>query len=410
MTERLYYDDARLLEFDARVISCQAAPPAAGGQARWRVWLDRTAFYPASGGQPHDTGRLGEARVAEVLEEGGEIVHVTDAALPPAMVRGAIDAGRRFDHMQQHTGQHLLSAAFLELSGLATLSFHLGRETSTVDLDARELSAAQLEAAEQLANRVIFENREVRVEYGTAAELEARGIRKAVDAGLRERLGPEARLRAIAIENFDRQPCGGTHVARTGEVGLLLLRRSEKQRGNWRVEFVCGGRALRAARADYAALAQAARLLSCGLAEAPAVLARALEERQEAHRARRRLAEEVASYRAAEMLAGAEILPDGRRVAMRIFEDADAGELREVAARIATAGNAVALLGSAGGSVVFAQSAGGPGDMSRALREAVRACGGKGGGARDLAQGSVPGPAEVRSVLERGRKAARERA
>ncbi|MBI1738458.1 MAG: alanyl-tRNA editing protein, partial [Acidobacteria bacterium] len=270
-TERLYYGDSFLREFEARVFSC--AP--SGGQ--FHVVLDRTAFYPTSGGQPNDTGRFGEAAVVDVMDrEDGAIVHVTDRALEMGAVRGVIDWERRFDHMQQHTGQHLLSAAFVELFKMQTVSFHLGGESSTIDLAGASLAARQAEAAERLTNQIIFEDRAVDVRYGTREELAESGVRKEVER--------EGVLRAVSVEKFDLQPCGGTHVTRTGQVGLVLLRKIDRQKQNWRVEFVCGGRAMRAARGDYAALNEAARLLTCGQPEVPAMLGKALEERKQAQR------------------------------------------------------------------------------------------------------------------------------
>ncbi len=245
MTERLYYRDAFLKEFDACVISCEQA-----GQ-RWRVVLDRTAFYPASGGQPHDFGTLGSAPVVEVADaEDGSVVHYTDASIAPGPVHAEIDWARRFDHMQQHTGQHLLSAVFIELFQFQTISFHLGRETSTIDLQAPAIVPRHLDEAERRANELIFEDRVVAVRFGTAEELAAAGIRKEVDR--------EGVLRAVEIEGIDLQPCGGTHLARTGQAGLLLIRSLERRRDAWRLEFVCGFRALAAARADYLRLGEAA--------------------------------------------------------------------------------------------------------------------------------------------------------
>ena len=250
MTERLYYNNSFLREFDAQVLACE--PEAEPNAARWRVRLDRTAFYPTSGGQPFDTGRLGAAAVVEVIDgEHDEIIHFTDQQVPVGAIHGTIDWPRRFDHMQQHTAQHMLSAAFIELFKFQTVSFHLGREISTIDLAAPSVTPRQLEEAERRVNEIIFDDRPIAVRYGTADELAAQGIRKKVDR--------EGTLRVIDIDGFDRQPCGGTHLARTGQTGMLLTRKCERQRQNWRVEFVAGWRALAAARADFAALRQIGR-------------------------------------------------------------------------------------------------------------------------------------------------------
>ena len=387
-TERLYYADSFLREFEARVISCA---PSAG---KFGVVLDRTAFYPASGGQPNDTGRLGDAFVVDVVDrEDGEIVHITDRALAPGLVHGVIDWERRFDHMQQHTGQHLLSAAFVELFTFPTVSFHLGSESSTIDLGTASLTAQQTEEAERLTNRIIFEDRAVEVQYGTREELAASGVRKEVDR--------EGILRAICVKDFDLQPCGGTHVTRTGQVGLVLLRKIERQKQNWRVEFVCGGRVLRAARADFAALGEAARLLSCGPLEVPMILVKALEERKEAQRSRQMLLEELAAHEAREILHSAEEHSGGAtRVLSRVFENVEPVYLRMVATRLVAEPGVQALLGTRSGlHVVFAQSAGLGADMNALLRECIQAAGGKGGGTRNFAQGSVPDSSSLGTVL-----------
>jgi alanyl-tRNA synthetase len=390
VTERLYYHDSFLREFDAQVVSSEEEGD------RWRIILDRTAFYPTSGGQPHDVGTLGEARIVEVLdEEDGSLVHFTDRPVATGPIHGRVDWERRFDHIQQHTGQHLLSAAFIELFKMQTVSFHLGREISTIDLAAPSLDQRQLEAAERRTNEIIFSDRPVNIRFGTAEELAAAGIRKQVDR--------EGILRAIEIEGFDRQPCGGTHVARTGQIGMILLRKLEKVKTNWRVEFVCGHRALRAARSDATLLGEAGRLLSCGAADVPAMVARALEERQSGHRARQRLTEELAEVQALMLLA-----TEGRAgkagkpgVVSRVLEEQDPSYLRLLATKIVAQPNVRAILGTRGGHVIFAQSPGLEGDMNSLLRDCLSNAGGKGGGTRDFAQGSLPDASRVESVVQR---------
>jgi alanyl-tRNA synthetase len=383
MTDRLYYRDSFLAEFDAQVVSCAPA-----GE-HFRVVLDRTAFYPTSGGQPFDTGRLGDAAVLEVVElEGGEIVHTTDRALPAGAVHGAIDWPRRFDHMQQHTGQHLLSAIFVSLFGYATVSFHLGREISAIDLAAPQggIPPAQLAAAEQRVNEIIFEDRPVTVRFGTREELAAAGVRKEVQR--------EGLLRAIEIEGVELQPCGGTHVARTGQIGMMLLRKCEKQKGNWRVEFVCGGRALATAREDRRLLLESARALGGAAGDLPALVARTAEERRQSDRQRKELQSRLAAYEAQSLWEEALAGNDGVRVVRRVVEGAEADYLRLLATRVVEHGHGVALLGARpGGHLVFAQAAGLAGDMNAMLRAALAGTGGKGGGTRDFAQGSCPDPA-----------------
>jgi len=417
MTERLYYNDSFLKEFDATVVSCaeEGEPSNAGKRVaegrpsfaekpgtegrRWRVALDRTAFYPTSGGQPHDTGTLGDARVVEVLGDEAsddgkdDVIHFTDRVLAPGPVHGKIDWERRFDHMQQHTGQHLLSAAFIELFQMPTVSFHLGREISTIDIAAATVGSKHMEDAERRTNEIIFDDRAVNVLYGTAGELAAAGVRKQVER--------EGVLRAIEIEGFDRQPCGGTHVARTGQIGMILLRRVEKVKQNWRVEFVCGWRALRAARADAASLGEAARLLGCATGEAPGMVARALEERQAGYRARQRLTEELAEVQALMLVATERRAgkAGGPGVVIRVLDEPDASYARMLATKVVEQGSTRALIATRGGHLIFAQSAGLDADMNALLKECVSPAGGKGGGSRDFAQGSVSDARRVEEVL-----------
>jgi alanyl-tRNA synthetase len=388
MTERLYYRDSFLREFDARVESCERE-----GE-RWKVVLDRTAFYPTSGGQPHDLGKLSGVPVIEVADaEENKVAHYTSAAIPAGAVHGEIDWARRLDHMQQHTGQHLLSAAFIELFKFPTVSFHLGKEISTIDLDAPAIVARHLEEAERRVNEIIFEDRVVAIRFGTAEEL--------AEAGIRKKVVRDGVLRAIEVEGFDRQPCGGTHLERTGQAGLLLIRKLERRRDLWRVEFVCGFRALAAARGDFAALGQSASVLSCGLPDVPAVLARMIEEKRGLHSAVKRLEERLAEHEARVLVAAsAAEKPGGARIIARLLEEATPGYLGLIAEKLVNEAAVVALLASRGtGHVVFAQSKGFTFDMGALLREAVKEFGGKGGGARDFAQGSIPDPAKAAELL-----------
>jgi alanyl-tRNA synthetase len=387
-TERLYYTDSFLREFDATAVSCD---PQEDG--RWQVRLDRTAFYPTSGGQPHDTGRLDHAAVVDVVEreEDGEILHITDRAVSLGPVHGSIDWDRRFDHIQQHSGQHLLSAAFLKLFDFPTVSFHLGREISTIDLDAPSVVPRHVEEAARLVNQVVFEDRPVTVTFRESEELSALGVRKQV-----ERKGT---LRVVEIESFDVQPCGGTHAARVGQVGPLLVRKLERQKQYWRVEFVCGRRALREAHADFEALGAAARQIGCGMGEVPAMVVRMLDERKAAHRELAQVAARLAELEAAALLAS------GQNPIVHAFDQADPAFLRQVASLLAARPGMRALLaGRSSRQFVFAQAKGLAGDMNRLLRETVAAAGGKGGGSKDFAQGTVPESANIGEILTRARE------
>lgn len=394
MTERLYYHDSFLREFDARVLRQEPAP-----EGRARIWLDRTAFYPASGGQPNDQGRLNDIPVEDVVEDdGGDIVHVLARAPAEAAVRGVIDWPRRFDHMQQHTGQHVLSAAFVRLFKFQTVSFHLGRDLCTIDLGTPSLGRRQLEEAEELANQVVFENHPVRIQFTVAADDE-----------VRRKVERQRELRLIEIEDFDRCPCGGTHVARTGQIGLILVSGMGKVKGQMRIEFVCGGRALATARRDHQHLAEAARLLTTGPEELPNILRKQFEERRAAQREQKKLLERLAEHEARALFAGAEVA-GSRRVIVKLFDDADLNYLRLLAARLVKEAGVQALLAgrSEPVAVVFAQTPGLTTDMNSLLRETLATLGGKGGGSRDFAQGSAPTAKGLEEALAAARSRLRD--
>ncbi len=373
-TDRLYYSDCTLTDFEATVLEVE---PRAGG---FRVILDRSAFYPESGGQPADRGTLAGIPVTDVLDEGEVIVHVLERRLEGERVTGRIDWERRFDHMQQHTGQHMLSAAFEKAAGARTISFHLGAEVSTIDLDSDRLGRRQIEAAEDLANRVVFENRDVRILFRAAVEAQQMDLRK-----------PTARqgdVRLVEVADFDLSACGGTHVTCTGQIGMVLVRKVERMKGQTRVEFVCGRRALAATRRDFAALSEAARLFSGALENVPALIAKQSEELRAAVRAKEKLIERLAEYRAEELWGGA-VEVAGRRIVKYIFDADEHAEAKKVAHSIAHHPSSVALIGVKGKptALFFAQSAEGPADMGSILKQTVSKVGGKGGGARDFAQG-----------------------
>ena len=373
-TERLYYSDCYLREFEARVL---AAEPEARG---FRVFLDRSAFYPDSGGQPPDRGTLGGIPVLDVIEEDEAVAHVLERKPEGERVTGQIDWPRRFDHMQQHTGQHVLSAAFEKLGNYRTVSFHLGTEVSTIDLDSDRLGRRQIDEAEELANRVVFENREVRIFFKAASEAVQMGLRKATER--------EGEVRLVEVPDFDLSACGGTHVSRTGAIGLILVRRFERIKGLTRVEFLCGHRALGAARADFAVLSEAARLFSGALENVPTLINKQGEELRAALRAREKLIKRVADYEALELHASAPE-KNGRKIVRKVFAAEDSDEAKVLAHAIARQPSAVALIGVKGkaAALFFAQSPGGAADMGSILKQTVAKLGGKGGGTRDFAQG-----------------------
>jgi len=373
MTERLYFRDSYLTEFRARLVEA--------GDAGRRVYLDRTAFYPTSGGQPFDLGRLGSSQVVDVVEEGERIAHILDAPLSGEEVDCRIDWTRRFDHMQQHTGQHLLSAVLLELFDHRTVGFHLGEESSTIDIDAPSLELGQVREAERRVNRLVVENRPVRLLFADSSQ----------DLGLRKASQREGELRVVEIEGIDRSACGGTHVRSTGEIGLVQIRKLDKIRGNVRIEFLCGLRAAARARADYEALSQIGRSLSAPLDETPALVATELERWNDAEKARKKLAAELARFHGQERYDATPPGEDGfRRILRRVPKGAIDDELRILAQGFAVRSRAVFIaVVEEPPSVLLCVSADAGIHAGNVLRAALVALGGRGGGNAQLAQGSV---------------------
>ena len=382
MTERLYYADAYLSAFDAVVLD-----RADDGR---RVYLDRTAFYPASGGQPFDTGRLGGVDVVEVVDEGDRIAHLLAAPVEGDHLEGRIDWSRRFDHMQQHTGQHLLSAVIAERFGHATVSVRFGRELSTLDLDAGSFGHDRVLEAEALANSVVTEDRPVRVSFEEADS--ASGLRKASNR--------QGTLRIVTIERLDRSACGGTHVRATGEIGPILIRKVERVKQLVRLEFLCGGRAVRRAREDADLLAGLAAAQSATAEELPALIEAQRAELKASAAARRELEEMVADYRARELHASA--APDSKGHRLTVVREAHGpvDRLRALAQAYSRlpGGIFVGAVEDPPG-VLVAAAADTDMDAGRALKAVLERHGGRGGGNARLAQGSVKHPAALDAVI-----------
>lgn len=382
-TERLYYDDSYLTEFHARVVE-----RSEGGR---RIYLDRTAFYPASGGQPHDLGLIGGAAITEVIDEGERIAHMAAAPVEADEVRCRIDWPRRFDHMQQHTGQHLLSAVLLEMCNARTVGFHLGAGVSTIDVAAASLEPKQVAAAEIRANALVFENRPVRISYQDSSQ----GL------DLRRGAGREGALRVVSIEGIDRTACGGTHVRATGEIGLIQIRKLDKAHGCVRIEFICGARAVRRARADFDALSHIARTLSAPLEDAPRLVAEQAEALQVSEKARRKLALEAAQMRGRELYR--ETQPDsaGVRRVLRRADGAIDEELRALAQSFTSEPRAVFLaVVEQPPAVLLAVSIDAGLHAGGVLKSALAKAGGRGGGNARMAQGSAPSREALESVLQ----------
>lgn len=378
MNERLYYTDPSAQSFDATIVAVEPRDRVTA------VFLDRTAFYPTSGGQPFDTGTLAGLRVVDVVDEDdGRVAHIVDGASLTAAdcgrrISGTIDWRRRFDHMQQHSGQHVLSAAFDRLFGVRTVSFHLGSEASTIDL-ARDLRVEEIAAAEAEANRIVWDDRPVAIRFASSDQAAALPLRKESRR--------EGTLRLIDIHDWDLSACGGTHVARTGAIGAIAVSSWERFKGGQRIEFLCGGRALARFGAMRDALAAGVRLLSVLPEELPAAIERMQQDARDQKRALNGLHAELAGFRATALADSAEMLPAGRAVLRSI--DGDANALKALAqAIVAAPGHVVVLVGAASPALaVVARSRDVTVSAQQVLAALLKAFGGRGGGKPDLAQG-----------------------
>jgi len=397
MTTRLYYRDSFLYDFDAEVREVLDGP-------RPGLILDRTAFYPTSGGQVFDTGWINsegnsKLRVTEVADtEDGRVVHYLEAPLqdlkPGSRVRGQIDAARRRDHMQQHSGQHVLSAAFVRLYGMATVSFHMAEDYCSIDLDTPALTKEQVEGAERLANEIILENRAVDIRFVSRDEAGKLGLRKLPPAQRDE-------LRLIDIRDFDLTACGGTHVSQTGQIASILLRKTEKVRQGWRVEFVAGQRAVATARRDFTSLMETAALFSAHIYDVPQQARKALDEVKSLRKQYEQSHEELAAAYATMLLSDA-TESQGRRIVVRTLADRDINFVKLLAQKLTRLSpSVVALLATTSPqpSLVFAQSAGQPFDMGRLMKETMTKLAGRGGGSKDLAQGGIPNADGIEATL-----------
>jgi len=402
MTDRLYYQDSFLYDFDAEVLHVADSPRPA-------LILDRTAFYPTSGGQVFDTGWISsnadaKFRVTEVADiEDGKIVHYLEAPLhdsqkevlkPGTRVHGQIDVARRRDHMQQHSGQHVLSAAFIRFYNMPTVSFHMADDYCSIDLDTPTLTKEQIESAERLANEVILENRAVDIRFVTREEAGKLGLRKVPVTDRDE-------LRIIDIHDWDLSACGGTHVNQTGQIASVLLRKVEKVRQGWRVEFVAGQRAVATARRDFTTLTETAALFSAHIYDVPQQARKSLDEIRSLRKQREQSQEELAAAQAAALLAETPEA-NGRKLIVRTLADRDLNFVKLLAQKLTRLStHAVALLATTSPqpSLVFAQSAGQPFDMGALMKETMTRLGGRGGGSKDMAQGGIPNAVGMEATL-----------
>lgn len=400
MTDRLYYNDAYTRQFEARVVErlTYEGSPA--------LVLDRSCFYPSSGGQPYDRGQLNGISVADVVvrESDGAVLHILEAELAADEVAGEIDWVRRFDHMQHHTGQHILTQAFIKVADAETVSFHLGEDSVTIDLNRANLTDAQIAAAEDAANALVTQNVVVRAWFPAAEEAASLPLRKVPDVN--------GKLRVVGIGDFDFTACGGTHVARTGEIGLIKVIRADNYKEGSRVEFRCGQRALRDYREKNAILHQLAAQLTTGYWEIGDAITRMQAESKQQRSALRAARQKLLSVEVAEMWDAAPVV-SGARLVTQAWPNAerDPGELRQIASSLVERSQTVVLLGIGGSKaqLVLARSAELPGtlDMVALLHRATGILTGdpaarRGGGRPDFAQGGgmTAGVAQVQSVLE----------
>lgn len=395
-TERLYYVDPYLREFVGRIV----ARKSVGG--RPALALDRTAFYPTGGGQPHDTGVLSGAdgtsvAVVDVSAEDGLVWHVVD--VPPAdeVVRGVLDWERRFDHMQQHTGQHILSQAFIQTCDAETVAFHLGVSYSTIDLNRTDLGPEALAAAEAAANAVVDRALPVTAAFVSPEELSRLPLRKPPKVN--------ENIRVVQVTGYDWSACGGTHVADTAQVGLIKIVATERRGPELRVTFLCGRRA----RADYARLKGLAQGLVARFTTAEDEILDAVDRRAaEMEALRKDLADLERQW--AESLAGAwwaeaQLLDNGYRLAAHIM-DASVERAKRVAQALRGRPGAIVLLGVRGErpQLLFTRADNVGLDMGALLRQAAAASGGRGGGRPDWAQGGVPTNEALEVALEAAKK------
>ncbi len=381
-TEKLYFTDSSLLQFQAKVMEVENA------EGNDKILLERTAFYPTGGGQPFDTGKLNEIEVVEVIEDDqGKIYHLVNQPgqfTVGQTVEGRIDQHRRLDHLQQHSGQHILSQAFIQAANAETRSFHLGTQSSTIDIEMAAPSDEAMRAAEEIANAIIFENRPMRVHL-----VDEEG---AAQLPLRKESAVSGQIRVIEIEDFDWSPCGGTHAKQTGQIGLIAIKSYERVKGNLtRVEFVCGHRALEDYRLAHQSAVNTAQLFSAARDSAVPLVEKALQENRTLKKRIKELLDLAMTAEAGQLL---DATPEtqGVKVIKMIFDNRDAEELRFLASKLIGKESVIALLATkdaTGARLVFARSANLTENMGKLLGEVCQMTGGRGGGKPEMAQGGA---------------------
>ncbi len=381
MNDRQYYVDSYTKRFKSSIVErlSHGAQPA--------VVLESTYFYPTSGGQPHDIGKINGARVVDVVVRSGDeaILHVLDGAVESDQVMAEIDWSRRFDHMQQHSGQHVLSQSFLRELKSSTVSFHMGAKSSTLDLDGGQLDEVAALEVELLANQIVWENRPIVARQVPREEATALPLRK-------QPPGQSDRLRLVEIQDFDVSACGGTHVAHTGEIGIIKIVKWERSRGLNRVEFLCGSRAVSDYGAKSRIISNLSTLFTTGYWELEDSVKRQIEEATSNRRQLRKYQKSLIKYQVGEILRDAGKVGDCT-VVEQVFLDRTLNEIKMMANQISSYPNSIALLGAVEEKtyLVFAKNKDASGDMGRLIKDAFALLGsGSGGGSPTYAQGSAP--------------------
>lgn len=393
---RLYYTDSHTHSFRARIVE------RAEHNGQPALVLDGTYFYPTGGGQPNDTGSIGGVAVLDVVTRPADkaVLHVMAGPVSADQVDCALDWARRFDHMQQHTGQHILTQALVQASEAHTVGFHLSPDTVTIDLDKAAITPHELAIAEDAANAVVWENRTVTARLVRPDEAEGVRMRR-----LPEQLATDG-LRVIDIEGYDQTACGGTHVARTGEIGLIKIMRAEKRGDKTRIEFRCGGRALADYRQKNAVINGLTADLTVGIDELRDAVGRLQDGLRDAQRNLKAASARLLELDAADLLTSAPRGGNGNSIIAQVMVGRDAADVRQLAGLLTRGDGVIALLASPGvdrANLVFARSANLPHDMNALLKRALAELpGGKGGGQPNLAQGGAPADdAALGAVLTR---------
>jgi alanyl-tRNA synthetase len=386
-TKRLYLRDAYQIEFEARILErgLREKKPA--------LILDQTCFYPESGGQPYDQGWMNGERVIKVFDEGESIVHVLERDIEAEGIKGKIDWQRRFDHMQQHSGQHILSQSFVELCGAKTLSFHLGESVSTLEIGLRKASDEEVERVERRANEIIFEDREVKIHFLSEDEVGRLPLRKPPPK--------KKRIRVIEISGFDYTACGGTHVGRTGEVGLVKIIKWERIRDNVRFEFLCGNRALQDYSAKNRILRELVNRYTVHESEVLSSVEKLSSDLKSQKQKCRKLQQTIAQYEAQEIIKKAD-----ESIISQTFTDRTHEEVRNLALNIIHSGDFIVLFGLKGeerGHLVLARSEGFDIDMRELIPLVSSLIKAKGGGNPSLVELVAEEKEKVTAALEKAR-------